>query len=49
MKRTAGWEEFVKPYQDESKFWFSVWVSAGKPNNGDLYRVMKQANAQYKY
>ena len=44
-----GWSEHVKPYQKESLFWHSVWKSAGKPNQGDLYNVMKNAKAQYKY
>ena len=49
IKSTAGWSEYVQPYQDESKFWHSLWVSAGKPNAGGLYESMKQARQQYKY
>ena len=49
IKCTAGWSEYVKPYQDESKFWHSLWISAGKPNIGPLYESMKQARQQYKY
>ena len=48
-KNLAGWNEFVKPYQDESKFWHGVWAAAGKPTNGDLYTTMKQSKMQYKY
>ena len=32
----AGWAEFVKPFSEESKFWQSVWMSAGKPSDGPL-------------
>ena len=48
-KCTPGWSEFVQPYQDESKFWHSLWTSAGRPNYGALYQSMKQARQQYKY
>ena len=48
-KCTPGWSEHVKPYQEESKFWHSLWMSAGRPNYGALYNSMKQARQQYKY
>ena len=48
-KTTPGWSEHVLPYQEESKFWHSLWDSAGRPNTGDLYQAMKQAKQQYKY
>ena len=44
-----GWSEFVKPYSDESKFWNSLWESAGKPRYGSLFEAMKQTKHQYKY
>ena len=47
--RIAGWNEYIKPYYEESKFWHSVWVSAGKPSIGALYDIMRQTKAQYKY
>ena len=31
---TPGWSEYVKPFCEESKFWFSVWQSAGHPARG---------------
>ena len=34
-----GWTEYVKPFSDESKFWCSVWLSAGNPGQGSLYDV----------
>ena len=48
-KRTPGWSEFVKPYLEESKFWNSLWESAGKPSGGDLFNAKKQSKQQYKY
>ena len=46
-KNLAGWSEFVKPYQDEAKFWHAVWVSAEKPRQGELFNVMRQTKSQY--
>ena len=48
-QNVPGWNEHVKPFKSESKFWHSVWVSAGCPNQGDLYNVMKSSKQQYKY
>ena len=44
-----GWAQYVKPYSEESKFWFSVWLSAGKPLQGALYEAMIRTKCQYKY
>ena len=46
---TPGWNEYVKPFSEENKFWYSVWVSAGKPQQGSLFSVMKSSKLQYKY
>ena len=48
-QNVPGWNEHVKPFHSESKFWHSVWVSAGCPNQGDLLNVMKSSKLQYKY
>ena len=45
----AGWNEYVKPYHQESKFWHNLWDSAGRPINGDLFNMMRQAKYQFKY
>ena len=46
-KDTPGWNEFVRPYQDDSKFWYGVWGAAGRPQAGDVYHNMRQSKAQY--
>ena len=46
---TPGWSEYVKPFCDESKFWYSVWFSAGQPREGALHDLMKTSKLQYKY
>ena len=49
VSRVPGWSEFVQPYYEESKFWHSVWESAGKPAEGQYLQSMRQAKHQYKY
>ena len=44
-----GWNEYVKPFSDENKFWYAVWVSAGQPQQGSLFDVMRSSKLQYKY
>ena len=36
-KGILGWNEYVKPYQAKSKFWFGVWQAAGRPREGELF------------
>ena len=40
-----GWNEYVRLYQEESKFWFME----GCRSNGELYDTMKRFKMQYKY
>ena len=47
--RIPGWNDLVKPFYDESKFWHSIWESAGKPSTGNLLKLMKDSKHQYKY
>ena len=44
-----GWNEYVKPFQDESKFWFGVWKAAGCPDYGELHDIQRTTRMQYKY
>ena len=48
-KGITGWNEYVKPYQTESKFWFWVWQSAGRPREGELFILQRNAHMQYNY
>ena len=50
-RNIAGWNEFVKPFHEEAKFWWSIWVSSGRPNgsNNNLFQNMKSSKSQYKY
>ena len=49
VQRVPGWTEYVQPYAQENKFWFSVWCSAGKPDSGALFDVMMFSKRQFKY
>ena len=44
-----GWSDYVKPYSEESKFWFAVWWSAGKPGTGALHDAMIFSKRQFKH
>ena len=44
-----GWTQFVKPFKDDAYFWFSVWKSAGKPENCVLHDIMKRTRNKYHY
>lgn len=44
-----GWKEMVAPQKNDSLFWHAVWISAGKPNSGELFNVMKHARSKYHY
>ena len=48
-KPVLGWTEHVKPYQLESIFWHSIWISLGKPRYGDSFWNMIHSKNQYKY
>ena len=44
-----GWSEFVKPYRDDARFWYSIWLSLGKPLNCEIHNVMKHTRNVYHY
>ena len=48
-KKTAGWKEYVEPYQDNAKFWHAIWHSAGRPLNTELHNIMKRTRNRFHY
>ena len=36
-KVTPGWSQYVGPFKKDSKFWYSIWLSAGRPRSGVLF------------
>ena len=49
QKRIPGWNDEVKPYKEMSRFWASVWKSAGRPINNGLHQIMKKSRNLYHY
>ena len=39
----TGWNEFVKPYRDDSIFWHNIWRQCGSPRNAVVADVMRRA------
>ena len=39
----------VEPYRSDAMFWHSVWLSSGKPNSGELHRVMCWSRNKFPY
>ena len=48
-KNIAGWKDFVEPFQQKARFWHAVWLSAGKPVNTELHRIMKTTRNTFHY
>ena len=48
-KVIPGWKDEIKPFRDDAKFWWSMWVSAGRPENCNLHQVMKNTRNKYKH
>ena len=44
-----GWNDHVKPYQTEAKFWHAVWTSYGRPENTSIHAAMKYSRNQFHY
>ena len=44
-----GWNTFVKPSKNDAVFWHNVWISAGRPLNNNLHKIMKHTRNIYHY
>ena len=38
-ERLPGWNENCEPLCSKAKFWYAVWLSAGRPSTGELHRL----------
>ena len=45
----ACWQQEVQPFKDDALFWHSVWISAERPINTELHRIMKRTTNVYHY
>ena len=43
------WNEGVKPFQKDAKFWHGVWSSADRPPTGVLHSIMTKTRNSYHY
>ena len=48
-KGLVGWNEFVKPYKEKSIFWNDIWISSGRPQNGQLANLRRFSKARYRW
>ena len=49
IKKIPGWNAQVKPFRDQARFWHAVWVSADKPLNSELHKVMRRTRNIFHY
>ena len=42
----AFWSE-IEPFKKDAQFWHSIWISAGRPLNTELHRIMKRTRNVY--
>ena len=47
--KTPGWNVQVRPFRENARFWFSVWLSAGKPLNCELHKIMRRTKNLFHY
>ena len=43
----ASWESEVEPFKKDAYFWHAVWMSAGRPLNTTLHRIMQRTRNVY--
>ena len=46
-KIIPGWNEIVKPFKENAKFWYAIWQSAGRPQNNNLHIIMKKTRNKF--
>ena len=47
-KPIPGWSEMVEPFKQDARFWYQLWLSAGKPSDGDLFQNMRKSRRVFK-
>ena len=43
----ASWQTEIEPFKRDAQFWHAVWISAGRPLNNELHRLMKRTRNVY--
>ena len=46
--KLPGWEEKCEPLKVDARFWYAIWLSAGRPPVGELHRVMVHTRLKFR-
>ena len=46
--KLPGWETNCKPLSRDAKFWYSIWLSAGRPSSGQLHQLMVSTRVKFR-
>ena len=49
VKAKPGWNEHCESLRQSSIFWHHIWLECGRPHNGQIANVMRNARARYHY
>ena len=44
-----GWKKLVEPHREKAIFWHSIWQSCGRPNRGEVRKIMASTRNRYQY
>ena len=44
-----GWNDQVRPFREDAKFWSAIWISLGRPLNCEIFNVMKHTKNLFHY
>ena len=47
-QQLPGWKENCEPASKAAKFWYSVWISAGRPVKCELHRIMVRTRTKFR-
>lgn len=42
-----NWNDKIAPLKNDAQFWYSIWISAGRPINNTLHKLMKRTRNAY--
>ena len=48
QQRLPGWKERCEPLCSSAKFWYAVWLSADRPQTGELHRLMVNTRVKFR-
>jgi len=48
-RNRPNWKEEVRPFKDDSIWWFNLWVQYGRPGEGIIFENMRESKRQLAY